>query len=136
MDGRAAQYRIHLAGQTRCPGYARSRTGPALCSPGSASLRTHLTSLSQVLARLAVTPIPSENPYWDQVGVTVCDSDAFGSFWWAKHGRDHALSTGPQARLLAAAAARLPGSAGDGGAGMSSADAKGHAVADRSSDDN
>ena len=61
---------------------------------------------------------------------------AFESFWWAKHGHDHALSTGPQTRLLAAAAARLPGSAGDGGAGMSSADAKGHPVRSRSSDDN
>ena len=60
---------------------------------------------------------------------------AFGSFWWAKHGRDHALSAGARARRLAAAA-RLPGSAGDEGAGMSSADVKGHVVRSRSSDDN
>jgi hypothetical protein len=34
-------------------------------------------TVDQVLARLAVMPIPSENPYWDQVGVTVCDPDGF-----------------------------------------------------------
>jgi GNAT superfamily N-acetyltransferase/catechol 2,3-dioxygenase-like lactoylglutathione lyase family enzyme len=34
-------------------------------------------TVDQVLARLAVTPIPNENPYWDQVGVTVCDPDGF-----------------------------------------------------------
>jgi hypothetical protein len=31
----------------------------------------------QLLARLAVSRIPSENPYWDHVGVTVCDPDGF-----------------------------------------------------------
>jgi RNA polymerase sigma-70 factor (ECF subfamily) len=36
---------------------------------------------------------------------------------------------------LAAAAAKLPGSAGDGGAGMSSADAKAHPLRSRASDD-
>jgi hypothetical protein len=34
-------------------------------------------TVDQVLARLAVTPIPSENPYRDQVGVTICDPDGF-----------------------------------------------------------
>jgi hypothetical protein len=34
-------------------------------------------TVDQVLARLAVAPIPSENPYWDQVGVTICDPDGF-----------------------------------------------------------
>ena len=37
---------------------------------------------------------------------------------------------------LLAAAARLPGSSGDGGAGMSSADAKGHPRRSRATDDN
>jgi catechol 2,3-dioxygenase-like lactoylglutathione lyase family enzyme len=34
-------------------------------------------TVDQVLTRLAVTPVPSENPYWDQVGVTICDPDGF-----------------------------------------------------------
>jgi GNAT superfamily N-acetyltransferase/catechol 2,3-dioxygenase-like lactoylglutathione lyase family enzyme len=34
-------------------------------------------TVDQVLARLTVTPVPSENPYWDQVGVTICDPDGF-----------------------------------------------------------
>ena len=34
-------------------------------------------TVDHVLARLAVTPIASENPFWDQVGVTVCDPDGF-----------------------------------------------------------
>jgi Acetyltransferase (GNAT) family/Glyoxalase/Bleomycin resistance protein/Dioxygenase superfamily len=34
-------------------------------------------TVDDVLTRLAITPIPSENPYWDQVGVTVCDPDGF-----------------------------------------------------------
>jgi RNA polymerase sigma-70 factor (ECF subfamily) len=61
---------------------------------------------------------------------------AFGSFWWVKQGRDQALPTATQPRLLAAAAARLPGSAGDGGAGMSSADAKRPPLRRRATDDN
>ena len=34
-------------------------------------------TVERLLARLPVTPIPSENPYWDQVGVTVFDPDGF-----------------------------------------------------------
>jgi GNAT superfamily N-acetyltransferase/catechol 2,3-dioxygenase-like lactoylglutathione lyase family enzyme len=34
-------------------------------------------TVDQVLTRLAATPVPSENPYWDQVGVTICDPDGF-----------------------------------------------------------
>jgi GNAT superfamily N-acetyltransferase len=34
-------------------------------------------TVDQLLARLAVSRIPSENPYWDHVGVTVCDPDGF-----------------------------------------------------------
>jgi hypothetical protein len=41
-----------------------------------------------------------------------------------------------QARLVAAAAARLPGSAGNGGAGMSSADAQRRPLRRHASDDN
>jgi GNAT superfamily N-acetyltransferase/catechol 2,3-dioxygenase-like lactoylglutathione lyase family enzyme len=34
-------------------------------------------TVDSLLARLAVRPIPSENPYWDEVGVTICDPDGF-----------------------------------------------------------
>ena len=34
-------------------------------------------TVDQLLARLAVTPIPSENPYRDQVGATISDPDGF-----------------------------------------------------------
>ena len=34
-------------------------------------------TVDDVLTRLAITPIASENPYWDQVGVAVCDPDGF-----------------------------------------------------------
>jgi hypothetical protein len=34
-------------------------------------------TVDRLLARLPVTPIPSENPYWDEVGVTICDPDGF-----------------------------------------------------------
>ena len=34
-------------------------------------------TVDQLLARLAITPIASANPFWDQVGVTVCDPDDF-----------------------------------------------------------
>jgi hypothetical protein len=33
--------------------------------------------VDRVLARLGVSPVPSANPYWDGVGVTVCDPDGF-----------------------------------------------------------
>ena len=31
--------------------------------------------VDRVLARLGAPPVPSANPYWDAVGVTVCDPD-------------------------------------------------------------
>jgi catechol 2,3-dioxygenase-like lactoylglutathione lyase family enzyme len=34
-------------------------------------------TVDELVARLAVAPIPSENPYWDEVGVTICDPDGF-----------------------------------------------------------
>jgi GNAT superfamily N-acetyltransferase/catechol 2,3-dioxygenase-like lactoylglutathione lyase family enzyme len=34
-------------------------------------------TVDELVARLAVAPISSENPYSDQVGVTVCDPDGF-----------------------------------------------------------
>ena len=34
-------------------------------------------TVGQLLSRLAMTPIASENPFWDQVGVSVCDPDGF-----------------------------------------------------------
>ena len=34
-------------------------------------------AVDRVLARLAVAPVPSANPYWDQVGLTVADPDGF-----------------------------------------------------------
>lgn len=34
-------------------------------------------AVHQVLARLAVSPVVSDNPYWDEVGVTVADPDGF-----------------------------------------------------------
>ena len=33
--------------------------------------------VDEVLARLGVSPVPSANPYWDQIGVTVLDPDGF-----------------------------------------------------------
>jgi catechol 2,3-dioxygenase-like lactoylglutathione lyase family enzyme len=33
--------------------------------------------VSRLLARLGSPPVPSANPYWDDVGVTVCDPDGF-----------------------------------------------------------
>ena len=33
--------------------------------------------VDRVLARLGASPVPSANPYWDAVGVTVCDPDGF-----------------------------------------------------------
>jgi hypothetical protein len=35
------------------------------------------STVDRVLTRLAVTPVPSANPYWDRVGVTVVDPDGF-----------------------------------------------------------
>jgi hypothetical protein len=34
-------------------------------------------TVDRVLSRLAMTPVPSANPYWDRVGVTVVDPDGF-----------------------------------------------------------
>jgi len=34
-------------------------------------------AVDRTLRRLAVTPVPSANPYWDEVGVTVVDPDGF-----------------------------------------------------------
>jgi catechol 2,3-dioxygenase-like lactoylglutathione lyase family enzyme len=34
-------------------------------------------TVDELVARLAVAPITRENPYWDQVGVTVGDPDGF-----------------------------------------------------------
>ena len=34
-------------------------------------------AVEDVLARLAVTPVPSANPWWDRIGVTVLDPDGF-----------------------------------------------------------
>jgi catechol 2,3-dioxygenase-like lactoylglutathione lyase family enzyme len=34
-------------------------------------------TVDELFSRLAIAPIPSENPYWDEVGVTVCDPDGF-----------------------------------------------------------
>jgi catechol 2,3-dioxygenase-like lactoylglutathione lyase family enzyme len=33
--------------------------------------------VDRVLTRLAATPVPSTNPYWDQIGVTIVDPDGF-----------------------------------------------------------
>lgn len=33
--------------------------------------------LERVVARTGVAPVPSANPYWDRVGVTVADPDGF-----------------------------------------------------------
>lgn len=35
------------------------------------------SSVDDVLSRLDVEPVPSANPYWDRVGVTVTDPDGF-----------------------------------------------------------
>jgi catechol 2,3-dioxygenase-like lactoylglutathione lyase family enzyme len=35
------------------------------------------TTVDRVLAREGVDPVPSANPYWDRVGVTVTDPDGF-----------------------------------------------------------
>jgi catechol 2,3-dioxygenase-like lactoylglutathione lyase family enzyme len=34
-------------------------------------------AVDRTLERLAVAPVPSANPYWDEVGVTVVDPDGF-----------------------------------------------------------
>ena len=34
-------------------------------------------AVDRILSRLAVAAVPSANPYWDQVGVTVVDPDGF-----------------------------------------------------------
>ena len=34
-------------------------------------------TVDSTLRQLAVTPVPSANPYWDEVGVTVVDPDGF-----------------------------------------------------------
>jgi len=34
-------------------------------------------TIDRVLSPLAGTPVPSVNPYWDRVGVTVVDPDGF-----------------------------------------------------------
>lgn len=34
-------------------------------------------AVNVALARLGVTPVPSANPYWDQMGITVLDPDGF-----------------------------------------------------------
>jgi catechol 2,3-dioxygenase-like lactoylglutathione lyase family enzyme len=35
------------------------------------------TTVDRVLARAGIGPVPSANPYWDRVGVTVTDPDGF-----------------------------------------------------------
>jgi YycE-like C-terminal domain len=34
-------------------------------------------TVDELFSRPAIAPIPSENPYGDEVGVTVCDPDGF-----------------------------------------------------------
>ena len=92
--------------------------------------------IAAIGSRTTSTQLRATAHYWDQRGVTVCGSVVFGSFRWAKHGRDQGLPAAAQARFLAAAAARLPGSAGEGGDGLSSDGAKRHSLRSRASDDN
>jgi len=35
------------------------------------------TAVDRVLAREGIHPVPSANPYWDRVGVTITDPDGF-----------------------------------------------------------
>jgi len=38
--------------------------------------------VDRVIARAGAQPVPSVNPYWDRVGVTIVDPDGSGSCWW------------------------------------------------------
>jgi hypothetical protein len=46
------------------------------------------STVDRVLTRLAVTPVPSANPYWDRVGVTVVDPDGFRVVLVSQYGSD------------------------------------------------
>jgi catechol 2,3-dioxygenase-like lactoylglutathione lyase family enzyme len=35
------------------------------------------STVDRVLARTGINPVPSANPYWDRVGVTITDPDGF-----------------------------------------------------------